>query len=65
MTPDFWIGLAFGAVIVASALLFHAFRPRPGDIREWSDEEYEPQAIQPRAVTRIQSKDLNWEIDPK
>lgn len=64
MTPEFWIGLAIGLVIASAALLVHVFRRRPGEIRDWSEEAYQPRHAQPRAITRIQSSDIDWEIRP-
>lgn len=65
MTPDFWIGLLLGAVALSAIggiLLIN--RRRPGDLWEWSEEAYQPRNDQPRAITRITSRDIDWEINP-
>lgn len=63
MSPDFWIGLAVGLVATCAAIIINAFRPTPGDIWDWKEQAYEPDD-QPRAITRIRSNDIDWEIRP-
>lgn len=58
------------SAIVACAVLIAAFiavyallRRRPGDIWEWSEDAYEPpRQDAPKAITRIRSKNIYWEI---
>ena len=65
MNIDFWIGFSFGVLCSAAVFVLFAFyywRELSGDIEDWSEEAYEPRRDQPRAVTRIHSNDLDWEI---
>lgn len=57
------------AVLIATFIAVYALlRRRPGDIWEWSEDAYQPRVTaenQPRAITRIKSKDISWEINPQ
>lgn len=51
------------AVLIAALIaLYVLFRRRPGDIWEWSEDAYEPRRDEPRAITRIRSNQIEWEI---
>lgn len=54
--------LAVAAVAPLVAVLVYLNRPKPGDIWEWADEAYEPRRDEPRAITRVKSNDIYWEI---
>lgn len=57
--------LVVAALIVAVAAVYFMLRPRPDDLFEWTDAAYEPPHSEPpRAITRIRSKDISWEIEP-
>lgn len=63
MSVEFWMGLLAGAVLAALATLYLATRRRElGEPLDWTDAAYEPRHEQPRAITRIKSADLDWEI---
>lgn len=58
--------LVFAALIAAVVFIVFTLRRRPGDIWEWSEVAYEPvrepPIDAPRAITRIRSRDIYWEI---
>lgn len=61
-------GTVVVAVLIAAfIIMFFAVRRRSGDIWDWSEDAYTPQRTQPhdapRAVTRIRSKNVYWEIN--
>lgn len=61
MSPDLWIGIAIGLAASAMAAVIYALRPTAGDVWDWSEQAYEPEE-QPRAVTRLTSSEIDWEI---
>lgn len=51
------------AVLIAALIaLYFIMRRRPGDIWDWTEDAYEPRQDAPRAVTRITSNQIEWEI---
>jgi hypothetical protein len=68
MTVEFWFGLAAGVLLSAAAAYFIHIKGSEGDdLWDWSEEAYEPpkaepRSEQPRAVTRITSNHIDWEI---
>lgn len=54
------LALGVGAALLAAAV-YHA-RSKPDDIWEWEEESYRPRSDAPRAITRMKSADLDWEI---
>jgi hypothetical protein len=65
---EFWAGMFAGAAImaigIAGATVLELFpaRTKKDDIWEWDPEAYEPRVDQPRAITRITSNQIDWEI---
>ncbi len=63
MSPEFWIGLAAGVLLAAAiGAIVIANRRTPGDLWDWSEEAYQPRRDEPRAITRIHSNNIDWEI---
>lgn len=58
--------VVFAVLIVALVALYVLLRRRPGDIWEWSEDAYKPvrelPRDAPRAITRIRSRNIYWEI---
>lgn len=58
--------IVFAALAAAVGILIYTSRRRPGDIWDWSEDAYTPQRTPPsdtpRAVTRIRSRNIYWEI---
>lgn len=52
-------GVAAGFI---AGLLFSRCREEPSEPPVWTEEAYEPHHDKPRAVTRIHSNELDWEI---
>ena len=52
------------AVFVAALVALHLLlRRRPGDIWDWTEDAYQPSRQDaPKAITRIRSKNIYWEI---
>lgn len=46
----------------ALAAAVYASRQSPSEIWEWEEKSYQPRSNEPRAVTRIHSKNIDWEI---
>lgn len=63
MDPIVLAVLAFAAG-AASAVIVSVFlnRRELDEPLDWTEAAYEPRHEQPRAVTRIHSNDLDWEI---
>lgn len=63
MTVEFLIGMFAGAVLsFLPVLLIYLNRRAPGDIWDWSEDAYEPRRSEPRAITRVTSNNIDWEI---
>lgn len=61
----FLIGLFIGAVFSGCAMYIFINRVRGDDdeeLEDWSEEFYQNRLEEPRAVTRIKSNQLDWEI---
>lgn len=54
------LALGVGAALLAAAV-YHA-RSEPDDIWEWEEDSYRPCSDAPRAITRVRSNQLDWEI---
>lgn len=56
------------AIVIAALVALHfLLRQSRDEIWEWSDEAYRPEPVrdpEARAVTRIKSRDIYWEIKP-
>ena len=70
MMTDFYIGLAMGvcvAILIGASLsvliVMLSGRKLMDDIEDWSEKAYEPRRDQPRAITRVKSSDIEWEIN--
>lgn len=61
----FLIGLFIGAAFTACAMYVFINRMSESDddeLEDWSEEFYQQRLEEPRAVTRIKSNQLDWEI---
>jgi len=63
MIEFFFLSIIFGCGVAAGFIggtIFGKWRDAPEDIPEWQESYFRDE--QPRVVTRIQSKDIQWEV---
>jgi hypothetical protein len=56
------LAFACGAAATFIAALVYINRREPDEPLDWTEEAYQPRLDQPRAVTRIKSNDIFWEV---
>jgi hypothetical protein len=55
--------IAFAAGAAFFAVVAHFARQEPHEPLDWTEAAYHPRHDQPRAVTRIKSNSIYWEIN--
>lgn len=56
------LAFAAGAIAALIAAFVHLKSRDSDEPHDWSEEAYQPRLDQPRAITRVKSNNIFWEI---
>jgi len=56
------LAFGIGAALLAAAIRYSRDEPYYDRIEDWQEESWQPRSDAPRAITRIRSNQLDWEI---